>query len=77
MSGVSYSRSMNEPSGGIKDSVPGDLHQRERRTQGWNEGKEIAFAGLRERVTSGVRESREVHCITPDSTAEICLDFLL
>jgi len=74
---VSYSRRVNKPSGGMNDKVPGDLDQREIRTQGWKEGAEIAFAGPSARVTSGVSESREVHSITPDKTAEICFDLLL
>ena len=76
-SGVSYSTRLNKPSDGMNDKVPGDLDQRDRRTQGWKQGVEIAFAGLSARVTSGVSERREVHSTTPDKTAEICFDLLL
>lgn len=75
--GTSYSRRAKKPSGGTKESVPGDLDQRERRTQGWNERALIAVGGVRARVTSGVRERREVHSMTPDRSAEICFDLLL
>lgn len=45
---------MNEPSGGMNDRVPGFLDQRERRTQRWKEGVDIAEGGDNESVTSGV-----------------------
>lgn len=45
---------MNGPSGGMKERVPGFLVQRERRTQRWKEGVDIAEGGDNASVTSGV-----------------------
>lgn len=62
---------MKGPSGGIKDRVPGFLDQRDRRTQRWKEGVEIAEGGDNVSVTSGVCESREVQSITPVRIVDI------
>jgi hypothetical protein len=68
---------VNEPSGGTKDTVPGFFVHRERRTHGWKDGVEIAPGGDRARVTSGVRDSRDVQSIVPDRVVDICLAFLM
>jgi len=64
------------PSGGTKERVPGFLDQRERRTQRWKEGVEIAEDGDNASVTSGVCESRDVQSITPVSMVDILLPLL-
>ena len=67
---------MNGPSAGMNDRVPGFLDQRERRTQRWKEGAEIADGGDSASVTSGVWESRDVQSITPVRTVDIRFPFL-
>ena len=52
--------------------MPGDLVQRDSRTQGWNEGNATAPGGDKARVTSGVRERPDVQLITPDRVVEMC-----
>ena len=64
------------PSGGTKDTVPGDFAHRESRTQGWKDGTATDPGGERVRVTSGVRDSLDVQPITPESMVEICFPFL-
>jgi hypothetical protein len=62
---------VNGPSGGMNDRVPGFLDQRERRTQRWKEGVEIAEDGDNASVISGVCESRDVQSITPVRMVDI------
>jgi len=64
------------PSGGTNETVPGDLAHLDRRTQGWNEGVLMDPGGERERVTSGVRDKRDVQSITPERVAETYFPFL-
>ena len=68
---------MNEPSGGINETVPGLFAQRDSRTQGWKEGVEMAPGGDKARVTSGVSDSRDVQHITPDKVVDICFVLLM
>ena len=68
---------MNEPSGGMNETVPGFFAQRERGTHGWKEGVEMAPGGDRASVTSGVRDRRDVQSIIPDKVVDMCLAFLL
>ena len=68
---------MNAPSGGMKETEPGDFAQRDRRTHGWKEGIAIAPGGEMARVTSGVRDNRDVQSITPDNEVAISFPFLV
>jgi hypothetical protein len=67
---------VNGPSGGMKERVPGFLVQRERRTQRWKEGVEIAEGVDNASVTSGVWDNREVQSIVPVRMVDILFPFL-
>ena len=64
------------PSGGIKDTVPGDFAHLERRIHGWKEGIPIDPGGDNARVMSGVSDNRDVQSITPKRLVEMGFPFL-